>query len=581
MSQDGLSITIKQNGVDVLKIELTDSTHGEYKVTQLHAIDHPSLNGQNGDNTENNVQFTVSYRVTDGDGDSANGSLTINVNDDTPEPNFVLKSGTLVTIDETPGLQNDDTNNPFPVNVSNHGTPGVGSTFETTVAQSNGAIVAVTPHYGADGPGSTVFTIDVSSNGAFSGLTTTDGSHAIRLFEVSPNLIVGRYDTHDGNVTSSDPAAFAIYIDPTTGVMSVQQYVPIKHDDRGDFDESNDNGTNGNDASPNDNPDPVQQSIIDGAVKVTVTVTDHDGDSVDQTYNIGNKITFEDDGPSITITATSESSIQLITQDADTIGTASDVAVSTANFSGVFTTTTSYGADGAGSTNLSYTLAVTGTPGAGGRVDSGLDSHGATIYLYNVNGTIIGSTSLSANGINDGNKIFSLSVDNNGVVKLTQFAEIDHPIGSDPSPSGAPFGDDYATLGNNKISLTRSGSITDGDGDTATSSATIDLGGNIRFQDDGPSITAAADTISVDEANLPSDRNPTNVPGSIVGIAQSGFGSAPHQLGRGQQRRQASGLRQGRQWQSHRTRPDVGRRQAAVRNPFRERLARQRADRRL
>ena len=29
---------------------------------------------------------------------------------------------------------------------------------------------------------------------------------------------------------------------------------------------------------------------------------------------------------------------------------------------------------------------------------------------------------------------------------------------------------------------------TDGDGDTATDSETIDLGGNIRFADDGPTI---------------------------------------------------------------------------------------------
>ena len=42
------------------------------------------------------------------------------------------------------------------------------------------------------------------------------------------------------------------------------------------------------------------------------------------------------------------------------------------------------------------------------------------------------------------------------------------------------------------MSLTASATITDGDGDTATDSETIDLGGNIRFADDGPSIDVTA-----------------------------------------------------------------------------------------
>ena len=106
VAADGLSLLIKQNGVDVLKVELTDTTTGHYSVTQLHAIDHPTLNGQSGDDTENNVIFTVNYRVTDGDGDFANGTMKVNVDDDSPEPNFVLQSGKLVVIDETAGLQN-------------------------------------------------------------------------------------------------------------------------------------------------------------------------------------------------------------------------------------------------------------------------------------------------------------------------------------------------------------------------------------------------------------------------------------------------------------------------------------------
>ena len=61
-----------------MKVTLTDATSGQYTVEQLHAVNHPL-----GDN-ENNLEFTVNYQVKDGDGDTANGTMVINVDDDTP-----------------------------------------------------------------------------------------------------------------------------------------------------------------------------------------------------------------------------------------------------------------------------------------------------------------------------------------------------------------------------------------------------------------------------------------------------------------------------------------------------------------
>ena len=55
-----------------------NSSTGAYTVAQNAAIDHAS--GLD----ENNQEFTVSYQVTDGDGDTATNSFTINVDDDTP-----------------------------------------------------------------------------------------------------------------------------------------------------------------------------------------------------------------------------------------------------------------------------------------------------------------------------------------------------------------------------------------------------------------------------------------------------------------------------------------------------------------
>ena len=182
------------------------------------------------------------------------------------------------------------------------GEPAIG------YAVGSGAIVTVTPHFGADGPGNPdiAYTIDVpgitpgSATGVSSGLFTTDG-HEIFLFEVDSQLVVGHYDGNDGGtgVGTNDPAAFAINIDPDTGVITVAQYQSIKHDDRGDNDEANDNGNNANDALPDD-PLTVQQAIADGALRVTVTVTDGDNDPVSAQFNIGDQIIFQDDGPTVT-----------------------------------------------------------------------------------------------------------------------------------------------------------------------------------------------------------------------------------------------------------------------------------------
>ncbi|WP_205910072.1 DUF5801 repeats-in-toxin domain-containing protein, partial [Rhizobium rosettiformans] len=88
-SEDG-TLLIKQNGTTVITVSL-DAATGEYKVTQVAPLMHA-----NGD-TENNQTFTLTYKVTDGDNDSINGTLTINVDDDMPK---VANAAVMVTADE-------------------------------------------------------------------------------------------------------------------------------------------------------------------------------------------------------------------------------------------------------------------------------------------------------------------------------------------------------------------------------------------------------------------------------------------------------------------------------------------------
>ncbi|MES2698815.1 MAG: DUF5801 repeats-in-toxin domain-containing protein, partial [Pseudomonadota bacterium] len=73
----GDNLLIKQGTTTVITVTLNTAT-GAYTVTQNAAIDHALVQG------ENNQGFTLSYQVTDGDGDTVDGTLALDVDDDTP-----------------------------------------------------------------------------------------------------------------------------------------------------------------------------------------------------------------------------------------------------------------------------------------------------------------------------------------------------------------------------------------------------------------------------------------------------------------------------------------------------------------
>ena len=151
VTNGGQTLTISQiqNGVvvGVVQVQLSNTTAGSYTVTQLHAIDHPA------EQNENNVSFTLSYTVTDHDNDPATGSLTINVNDDTPVAN---------TVTATPVLD-DDAQPLFPGN-----SGGTGDVADATVATGvAGALFSA----GADGLKSISFTPDAALKAIFKDAT--------------------------------------------------------------------------------------------------------------------------------------------------------------------------------------------------------------------------------------------------------------------------------------------------------------------------------------------------------------------------------------------------------------------------
>ncbi|WP_248299332.1 enhanced entry virulence factor RtxA [Legionella pneumophila] len=324
------------------------------------------------------------------------------------------------------------------------------------------AAFAVTPNYGADGAGTTVTTyaLSVSAQGVDSGLDNNGNN--IYLYNIAGSVVGSTSATQAGITTGN--TIFSLGVNSSSGVVTLTQHQEVDH------------GLPG--ASSNY---AAQEAILNTGLvflNATAVTTDRDGDTAtaSASLDLGGNVKFDDDGPSVTMTVSDNNVITLNTQDADTIGAASDS--DSVSFAAAFAVTPNYGADGAGTTVTTYALSVSAQG-----VDSGLDNNGNNIYLYNIAGSVVGSTSATQAGITTGNTIFSLGVNSSsGVVTLTQHQEVDHGL---PGAS-SNYAAQEAILNTGLVFLNATAVTTDRDGDTATASASLDLGGNVKFDDDGP-----------------------------------------------------------------------------------------------
>ncbi|WP_259695925.1 DUF5801 repeats-in-toxin domain-containing protein [Pseudomonas frederiksbergensis] len=235
------------------------------------------------------------------------------------------------------------------------------------------------------------------------------------------------------------------------------------------------------------NPDDSTSLSADNLVTLTATITDKDGDSVQATLNIGSNLVFKDDGPSITATGTEP----VLTVD-ETVLTTDATQNFAANFSSAF------GADGAGT--VTYALGV--VAGASGLTDT---ATGEAVNL-SLNGTVVEGRTATT-----GLLVFTASVAANGDVTLDQLRAVVHPDATNPDDSTTLSADNLVTL---------TATITDKDGDSAH--ATLNIGQNLVFEDDGPSIstTGIEPTLTVDETVLA-----TNATQSFTANFSSAFGA--------------------------------------------------------
>ncbi len=449
---------------------LTLNADGSYSYTLTAPVDGDSITpDQGGDNGNNQVsdQESFDYQVFDlANNLIGSGTIVVTIEDDVPTVELELSSDSVDML-----ITQDADTDPGP---------------DTAMSDISDAFTVTTETYGADQPGTLEITYEMTLLAAVDGVANATGlfSGADEIFVYKIGETVVGSTSLVAPVDASDPSVvFTIEVASDTGVVTLTQISEITHADNNDT------------SAPYDDQLAELASGLVG-VTATATITDADGDvdSDPETYDLANLVRFADDGPSIEAKADDGAAPVLTTMDELTEGLAFDTDVSTANFSGAFTVVSSdAGADEPGTVDWDFDLRIDDA-------DSGLFSNNNAITLYSIGGVVVGSTAAVVGDVDVANIVFSIAVDGDGVVTLTQFAEIDHADNNDTS---APYNDQFATLADGKVSLLGEATITDADQDEASDPVELDLGGNIRFADDGPSLSevTAGAAVSVDETD--------------------------------------------------------------------------------
>ncbi|PTB01134.1 DUF5801 repeats-in-toxin domain-containing protein, partial [Halomonas urumqiensis] len=387
---------------------------GEVTFTQLANVWHPD--DTDADDVVSLVldadELTLEQTVTDADGDSVSAAID-------------LGAGGLFSIrDDGPSITTD---------ISQLDELVVNETFLADPDSREFAFVdysaAFTIDFGADGEKSLEYALSIDpAIATATGLTDTVSGEAVVLSLNTQGHVEGRTET-------SNELVFTV----STWGNGVERLVltqdrAMKHPAGGG---SND-----------------ELTLPVNAISFTATATDNDGDSTSESLAIGAKVVFLDDEPSITTIA---GNLETLTVDESALGTAA-----TANFANTFDI--DFGADGEG--RVEYELGIN-TSIATNLVDTATDH---AVVLSVVGGVVEGRTE------NSDQRVFTVSVDGNGNVTLTQERALKHPDETDPN--------DAVRLPAEAINLTARAF----DGDLDSVSGTVNLGANLVFRDDGPSV---------------------------------------------------------------------------------------------
>ncbi|WP_423066393.1 DUF5801 repeats-in-toxin domain-containing protein [Devosia sp. CN2-171] len=440
-------------GGEVLRISVDDT--GTVTLTQLRAVVHDNP----GDPSESTEPSTLSaanlvtliQTVYDGDGDHDDATADIGLAFNFEDDGPTMD---LATVDP-PSLTTDDTE------ITDSDTASYAGLFDADFGKDGEASV-----------GEITYALGVSGSDADSGLTDTLTGEAV-LLNLDGDDVVGT------SATGGEVLRISVDAD---GNVTLQQSRAVVHDDPEDPEE--------------DGADEPSKFSAASLVTLTAVAYDGDGDHDDAIADIGLTFNFLDDGPSIERNA---EPAPTLTVDETVFGFAN------ADFSGLFTTL--YGNDGPKDEDgndlpdddaITYELSISGAGDDTGLVDS-LTGDSVLLGLDGLD--VIGVTAIG------GLEVFRVSADENtGEVTFTQSRAVKHDDPLDPDESTSP-----AVLSSpDLVQLTATAH--DGDGDHG--SATIDIGGTLLFEDDGPAIGDISSDI-VDFSTSSSVSNPLGaVPGN-------------------------------------------------------------------
>ena len=175
----GTVLTIHQisTNLDVLEISLSNTTDGVYTVRQLNPISHPA----GGD--ENNLQFSIHYVVTDGNGDTVNGTFAVDVDDDSPTRVAQAAPITATVLEAGLSTAAGDAGD------QSEGIRGPGETTDSDQAAGVAGSLTSLVSVGADAP----LTFGLSSD--TSGLPTLFSHGELLVYQVTGNVLTASVST--------------------------------------------------------------------------------------------------------------------------------------------------------------------------------------------------------------------------------------------------------------------------------------------------------------------------------------------------------------------------------------------------
>ncbi|CDZ56241.1 T1SS-143 repeat domain-containing protein [Neorhizobium galegae] len=485
---NGENLGADKAGAAVFTVGLSDQGSGSYTFTLIDNLDHSGFQG-------GKIRLGFDFTAVDGDGDDADGSFYVSIDDDTPSLTSVAAS----SVDED-GLFGGNAGESYP--------GATGTNADLAGASTTTGAVSLGVNWGADadikseylgdnrdydddpigreinfvragGQVVEISTGKISDNNvssylgsAFANLKSDGVSLDYRidyLRDVSGNwnggyVLTAYKDSTDPTVAANQ--VFKVTLDPTAANGS------YKFDLLGNLDHSG--------ANAEDNLD----------LTFNFRATDSDGDP---TGRGSFTVTIDDDAPiASVVTVAGNALLGDETAGADA-GTDDMAGALPSAFSSlgtalgwsqqanmVSTAGNRYGADGAGSQSLALTKADGGVFNG---ESSGIQTlNGSDVKLYTEGNLVVGKVGATV--------VFALSIDGNGTVSMAQYQPIKHGDAANANETASVNGV-YVTT-----------TISDREGDTtrATTSTALD----IKVRDDAPTVSPTQTVVTVDEDGLSS-----------------------------------------------------------------------------